>query len=108
MAMDWVRQQQGKLDESVVAYIGAGMGATDYKQKMAEPFPLASMNIAVLDIYGDKDYPAVLRMAGERLDAMKKAGNEKSAQVIVPGADHYFKDKGNELVAEVTKWLKSL
>ncbi len=108
MAMDWVRQQQGKLDESVVAYIGAGMGATDYKQKMAEPFPLAAMNIPVLDIYGDKDYPAVLRMAGGRLDAMKKAGNEKSTQVIVPGADHYFKDKGEALVAEIAKWLNSL
>ncbi len=108
MAMDWVRNQNGTLDESVVGYIGAGMGATDYKQKMAEPFPLADMKVPVLDIYGDKDYPAVLRMAEGRLAAIKKAGNAKSAQVIVPGADHYFKDKGDEVTADVAKWLNTL
>ena len=108
MAMDWVRNQKGTLDESVVGYIVVGMGATDYKQKMAEPFPLANMKVPVLDIYGDKDYPAVLRMAEGRLAAIKKAAHAKSAQVIVPGADHYFKDKGDELVADVSKWLNSL
>ncbi len=108
MAMDWIRNQKRTLDQSVVGYIGAGMGATDYKQKMAEPFPLAEMKIPVLDIYGDKDYPAVLRMAEDRLMAIKKAGNAKSAQVIVPGADHYFKGKGDEVTAEVAKWLNSL
>ncbi|WP_299877824.1 DUF3530 family protein [uncultured Cocleimonas sp.] len=108
MAMDWVRNQKGLLDESVIGYIGAGMGATDYKQKMAEPFPLAEMKVPVLDIYGDKDYPAVLRMAEGRLTDIKMAGDPKSAQVIVPGADHYFKGKGNEVTAAVATWLNSL
>ena len=108
MAMDWVRNQKGTLDQSVVGYIGAGMGATDYKQKMAEPFPLTEMKVPVLDIYGDKDYPAVLRMAEGRFIAIQKSGNAKSAQVIVPGADHYFKGKGDEVTAEVAKWLNNL
>ena len=108
MAMDWVRNQKGLLDESVIGYIGAGMGATDYKQKMAEPFPLAEMKVPVLDIYGDKDYPAVLRMAEGRLTDIKMAGNPKSAQVIVPGADHYFKGKGDEVTTAVATWLNSL
>jgi len=32
----------------------------------------------------------------------------KSAQVIVPDANHYFTDKGDELVEPVAKWLNAL
>ncbi len=105
MAMEWVRQ---KGDSQISAYIGAGMGATDYKQKMAKPFPLESMKVPVLDIYGDKEFPAVIRMASKRLEGITKAGNKKSKQVIVPGANHYFTDKGDELVAPIAKWLDTL
>ncbi len=105
MAMEWIRE---KGDGQISAYIGAGMGATDYKQKMAEPFPLASMKVPVLDIYGEKEFPAVIRMAPTRLTEMKKAGNTKSKQVIVPGANHYFTDKGDELVAPIVEWLNGL
>ncbi len=105
MAMEWIRQ---KGDSQISAYIGAGMGATDYKQKMAKPFPLDSMKVPVLDIYGDKEYPAVIRMAPLRLEGITKAGNKKSKQVIVPGANHYFTDKGDELVAPIAKWLDTL
>ena len=44
-------------DEAFDAYIGAGMGATDYKQPMRKPFPLAQMSVPILDIYG-ADEPA--------------------------------------------------
>ena len=108
MAMDWVRNKADTIGENISAYIGAGMGATDYKQKMAKPFPLAEMKIPVLDIYGEKEFPAVIRMAPDRLDAMQKAGNAKSKQVIVPGADHYFKDAGDALVSDISKWLDTL
>ena len=105
MAMEWIRE---KGDTQISAYIGAGMGATDYKQKMAKPFPLDAMKVPVLDIYGDKEYPAVIRMAPERLAGIKKAGNEKSKQMTVSGANHYFTDKGDELVAPVVEWLDEL
>jgi dienelactone hydrolase len=105
MAMEWIRE---KGDGQISAYIGAGMGATDYQQKMAKPFPLDTMKVPVLDIYGDKEYPAVIQMAPERLAAIKKAANAKSKQVIVSGANHYFTDKGDELVAPVAEWLNGL
>ena len=108
MAMDWVRSQQGNINNKITAYIGAGMGATDYKQKMKQPFPLADLDIPVLDIYGEKEYPAVIRMAPERLAMIKKAGNPKSKQIVVPGANHYFSGKGDELVGSVAEWLDSL
>ena len=108
MAMEWIRSKQGKVGDMITAYIGAGMGATDYKQPMEQPFPLPYMKIPVMDIYGEKEYPAVLRMAPGRLAMMKKAGNPKSKQVVVEGANHYFTDKGDELVAPVIEWLDSL
>lgn len=105
MAMDWIRN---KGDKNISAYIGAGMGATDYEQKMQQPFPLADMKVPVLDIYGENEYPAVIRMAPERLAAIQKAANKKSKQVVVPGANHYFTDKGDALVEAVAEWLDSL
>ena len=108
MAMDWVRNKGEAVTDSISAYIGVGMGATDYKQKMAESFPLAGMTIPVLDIFGKKEYPAVIRMAPERLEAIRKAGNTKSAQLIVPKANHYFTDQGDALVKAVTGWLGSI
>lgn len=108
MAMEWIRNKEGKVEDMISAYIGAGMGATDFGQKMREPFPYESLKIPVLDVFGSKEYPAVLNKAPGRLLLITKAANPKSLQVTVPGADHYFTDKGDELVQLVVKWLDTL
>lgn len=105
MAMEWIRS---KGDGMISAYIGAGMSATDYKQKMNKSFPLAEMRVPVLDIYGEDEYPAVIQLAPERKAAIEKAGNKKSSQVVVPKANHYFTDQGDALVSAVVKWLDTL
>ena len=108
MAMEWIRSKDGKMDKIITAYIGAGMGATDFGQKMAKPFPYDQLTIPVLDVFGSKEYPAVLSKAPGRLLSITKAGNPKSRQIIIPGANHYFTDKGDELVKPVVKWLDNL
>ncbi len=105
MAMEWIRNNG---DDKISAYIGAGMGATDYKQKMDKPLPLAKMKVPVLDIYGENEYQGVIRKAPERKAAIDKAGNKKSSQVVIPKADHYFTDQGDALVAAVVNWLDTL
>lgn len=105
MAMDWV---DAKGDAQIDAYIGAGMGATDYKQPMQKPFPLVNMKVPVLDVYGEDEYPAVIRLAPERKAMIEQAGNSKSAQIVVPKANHYFTDKGDVLVETVASWLDTL
>lgn len=105
MAMDWVRNNG---EEGIDAFIGLGMGATDYQQFMAEPFPLDKLTVPVFDVYGEKEYPAVIEMAPERLKLMQAGGNEKSEQAVLPGADHYFHDKGDELTKLVSDWLETL
>lgn len=107
MAMSFVRKNG---DKDFDAYIGVGMGATDYKQPMKQPFPIDKMEIPMLDIYGENDFPAVLRLAPERKAMMAKAGNAKSQQVVVKGADHYYGKAANveALTKELLKWLGTL
>ena len=105
MAMAWADTESF---ESIDAYVGIGMGATDYKQPMKHPFPLDKIKVPVLDVYAENDYPAVLKMAAQRLRLIKMAANKKSSQVIVKGAEHYYVDKGEELTQVINQWLKSL
>ena len=105
MAMAFVRRDG---DSAFDGFIGIGMGATDYRQPMRQPFPLASMSVPVLDLFGGEDYPAVLRKAPARLAAIRAAGDPRSAQRIVPGAGHFFRDREDALVGAVAEWLATL
>ena len=105
MAMHWV---ENKGATGINAYIGLGMGATDFRQYMAKPFPLDKLTIPVLDLYGELDFPAVHKMASERLELIRKAGHKKSLQQILPAADHYFTDSGEPLLEAVAAWLDTL
>ena len=105
MAMDWIR---ARGDTRIDAFVGLGMGATDYRQPMREPFPLAQMKVAVLDLYGAEEFPAVLRAAPERLALIETAGNPGSSQQVLPQADHYFTNQGEALVEAVADWLAQL
>jgi pimeloyl-ACP methyl ester carboxylesterase len=105
MTMAWV--DAGRMRD-IDAFVGIGMGAVDYKQPMKRPFPLEKFNVPVLDVYGEEEYPAVIRGAPERLAAMQKAGNPKSKQLVVPGANHYFTDEGDALLEVVGHWLQGL
>lgn len=105
MAMNWIEENG---DGSIDAYVGIGMGATDYKQPMVTPFPLEKMTVPVLDVYGSKDYPAVLRMAPERKAQIESAGNPQSAQHAIKGAEHYFNGHNDALLETVSEWLNGL
>ncbi len=105
MTMHYLKQHG---DENLVAYVGIGMGATDYKQPMREPFPLDRVRVPVLDIYGADDYPAVHRLAPERWQQIQQVGHKRSQQTVVANADHYFTDRGDELVEAVGQWLAGL
>lgn len=104
MSMAWVKQRGG---EGMDAYVGIGMGATDYKQPMPEPFPLESIKVPVLDLYGALDYPAVQRGAAARWQAITAAGNDRSRQLTLEDADHYMTGQDDALLEAVSNWLDS-
>jgi hypothetical protein len=110
MAQRWIKNFTDAAVTQFDAYVGIGMGATDYKQPMVEPFQLDKMPMPILDLYGAEDFPAVLRKAPERLAMMQQAGHVLSAQVVIPKADHYYKGKGQAqlMVNAVAEWLDKL
>jgi pimeloyl-ACP methyl ester carboxylesterase len=97
-------------DEKINAYVGIGMGATDYKQKVIKRFPLDIMLKPVLDVYGENDFPGVIRLSESRQNLMDVAANAKSAQMVIKGADHYYKENGTAqvLTNTIDAWLSGL
>ena len=97
-------------DEKINAYVGIGMGATDYKQKVIKRFPLDIMLKPVLDVYGENDFPGVIRLSESRQNLMDVAANAKSAQMVIKGADHYYKENGTAQVLTniIDAWLSGL
>lgn len=63
----------------------------------------ATFKAPVLDIYGEKDFPAVLELAAKRAAAIQTVRG--SAQISVAGADHFFTAMDNELVRAVKPFL---
>ncbi len=104
MAMEWIRQRDASAMDG---FIGIGMGATDYGQPMRQPFPIEKIKVPILDIYGALDYPAVQAGADDRLAAIRKAGNPKSAQIVLEDADHYMHEQDEVLLKTVADWLES-
>ena len=97
-------------DDKINAYVGIGMGATDYKQKVIKRFPLDIMLKPVLDVYGEKDFPGVVRLSESRQALMDISNNKKSAQKVIKGADHYYKEEGtaDNLTKVIDAWLSNL
>lgn len=60
----------------------------------------------VLDIYGEKDFPAVLANAAKRAEAIRRVRG--SGQVSVAGADHYFNGTESELTRHVKRFLDNV
>jgi len=62
-----------------------------------------TFNAPVLDLYGEKDLPAVLGAAAKRAAAIRTIRG--SGQVQVAGADHFFAGRERELVNAVKVFL---
>ncbi len=105
MAMEWVRNRDSSAMDG---FAGIGMGATDYKQPMKEPFPFEKITVPVLDVYGALDFPAVQNAAPDRLAAVTAAGNLHSKQIVLEDADHYMDEQDEELLEAVSTWLNNV
>lgn len=63
----------------------------------------ATFDSPVLDLYGEKDLPAVLDSAAKRAAAIR--GIRGSGQASVAGADHFFTGREDDLVRQVRLFL---
>lgn len=69
----------------------------------AEFTDAGKLNLPILDIYGERDFPQVLQSADARAAIISKF--KGSAQIEVPGADHYFTGSEAALVDRVRQFL---
>jgi len=60
--------------------------------------------LPVLDVYGERDYPAVRDNAAARAESLRRVRG--SAQIEVPGADHFFVGHEAELVRQIRLFLE--
>ena len=102
MTIAWIREFG---DETFNAYVGIGMGATDFRQYMAKPFPFDQMQVPILDVYGSEDFNSVTSAAPDRLELIEAGGNDRSNQAVIAGTDHYFENHEDELIAAISEWL---
>jgi pimeloyl-ACP methyl ester carboxylesterase len=102
MTLDWAKET---TTPNIDAFVGIGMGATDFGQPMEQPLPLEKLNAPVLDIFGSDDYPAVHRLAPERLSAIQ--ANALSKQIVVPAANHEFSGQEEALNNLIVEWIES-
>jgi pimeloyl-ACP methyl ester carboxylesterase len=83
-------------DNGIAAWACIGISSGE----LAEP---AKLRLPVLDIYGEHDFPQVLKNADARAAALRLL--KGSAQIEVAGADHYFAGNERELVRQVRQFL---
>ena len=95
-------------DAAFDGFIGIEWGDR-LRPAMRGPFPLETMSVPLLDLFGDEDYPAVLKEGPGRLAAIRAAGApavRPNASSRAPG--HFFRDMDDELVDAVAEWLATL
>lgn len=81
----------------VAAWVAIGLSG-DY----ADP---ARLRLPVLDLYGERDLPAVLAHARSRAAIL--AHIPGSMQIEVPGTSHFFENHGRELLRNTLEFLDS-
>lgn len=97
-------------DNEIDAFVGIGMGATDFRQKMVKPFPFFKMQAPILDVFGEFDFPGVRRLANQRKIEFDAINNPKNQQIVIKNAGHYFKEEGTEkdLLTKISSWLNKI
>jgi len=99
MACYYLAQQ----DNTMAALVAIGMSAQHDDPDINSSKTLQKITIPVLDIYGSKDFAAVLQSADLRGQA--GAHNEHYEQMVIDGAYHFFELRQDELLKVVGEWL---
>lgn len=80
----------------IAAWVAVGISSGTFVEA-------ARFNMPILDIYGERDFPQVLKNADARAAVLAKI--KGSAQIEVAGSDHYFAGSEAELVRHVRRFL---
>lgn len=108
-AAQWLSQKGAKRLVLASHSLGAAMSQHYLENEKSPPFAawvsmgrggaVPALPLPVLDVYGEKDLPAVLKSAGER---------RATRQVKIAGADHFYNGREAELAGVVREFVAGL
>ncbi|OED37216.1 hypothetical protein AB833_24445 [Chromatiales bacterium (ex Bugula neritina AB1)] len=90
-------------EHQISALVAIGMSAQHLQPHINSAESLKKIALPVLDVFGARDFPAVLRTAGRR--KFGAAHNKNYTQVVIPDAYHFFDDHEDELLETLISWL---
>jgi dienelactone hydrolase len=91
----------------VIAHPGAPLAAwVPLSITSGEFETLPGLGYPVLDVYGERDFPLVLKTTAARARTIAPIAG--SRQAVVPGADHYFAGKEKELADVIRAFIETL
>ena len=91
--------------QTLQGFVAIGMASYAEDPRMDSISALQKIKLPVLDIYGDDDLEGILKSVDARAAAAKKAGNKNYTQLEVAGANHFFDNKEDALIAAISTWL---
>ena len=94
-----------KPDPAVTAFVAIGMSVEKPDKKMDSSVNLRKIKLPILDIYGSRDLPQVVKSVKARSTAANRAANKRYTQLKIEGADHFFNNMDATLVKRVRGWL---
>jgi len=94
-------------DESIRLLVAIGATGNMFKHPTLDYIQsLKKIRIPVLDLSGTEDLPDVIKTKKLKAQTAEAAGNKRYQQIEIPGANHFLVGKEDELVREVSRWLK--
>lgn len=90
----------------IQAFAGIGMQSYDFlSPRMDLDACLAQIDVPVLDLYGSRDFDAVLRQAANRRLEARNRNKAAYQQVSIEDADHYYTGLEDILARRLSDWL---
>jgi len=118
-AADWLRAKGRQRIVLLSHSMGSWMSQSYLEAAESTPFAawicigrsgalgaIGGHKVPVLDLYGEKDYPAVLQHAAERRRTLERIPG--SQQTVIDGADHFFAGREKELAQTVRAFIEGL
>jgi pimeloyl-ACP methyl ester carboxylesterase len=118
-AAEWLRAKGRSRIVLLSHSMGSWMSQWYFESAAAAPFAawicmgrsgdlgtIAGLKMPVLDVYGEKDFPAVLQHAAARRTSVERIPG--SRQAVIAGADHFFAGREKELSQTVRAFIEGL
>jgi predicted esterase len=100
MAAYYLANTRQKLN----GFVAIGMASLADDPRMDSIKALENIHVPVLDLYATEDLDTILKSAGQRVSAAKKAANKDYTQLQIKG-NHFYDGQDKALVETVANWL---